>query len=92
VDEACANAVISSGIPGCATSSDFHHLGATTYNDVQLGWRNALALQGFKLSVGVNNLFDRDPPICLTCSLNGYDAGTYDLPGRFWYVDATYKF
>jgi len=92
VKEACANAVISSGIPGCADSSDFHHLGATTYNDVQLGWKDVFALKGLKLSIGVNNIFDRDPPICLTCSLNGYDAGTYDLPGRFWYVDANYKF
>jgi iron complex outermembrane receptor protein len=30
--------------------------------------------------------------VCVTCSLNGYDAGTYDLPFRFWYVDVQYKF
>lgn len=92
VKEACANAIISSGIPGCTTSDDFHHLGATTYNDAQVSWKNAFALKGLKLSLGVNNIFDRNPPICLTCSLNGYDAGTYDLPGRFWFVDADYKF
>jgi hypothetical protein len=27
----------------------------------------------------------------LTYSLNGYDAGTYDLPGAFWNVRAKYK-
>ena len=42
--------------------------------------------------MGVNNLFDKDPPVCVSCSLNGYDAGTYDLPFRFWYVDVQYKF
>jgi len=26
------------------------------------------------------------------CSLNGYDASNYDLPGRFWYVEANLKF
>ena len=49
-------------------------------------------MEGVTASLGVNNLFDKDPPICLTCSLNGYDAGTYDLPGRFWYVSIDYKF
>jgi iron complex outermembrane receptor protein len=40
----------------------------------------------------VNNIFGEDPPICYTCSLNGYDAGTYDLPGSFWSVTAKYGF
>jgi iron complex outermembrane receptor protein len=40
----------------------------------------------------VNNLFGVNPPICYTCTLNGYDAGTYDLPGAFWNVRGTYKF
>ena len=44
------------------------------------------------ISLGLNNVFDKDPPICLSCSLNGYDASTYDLPGRFWYVEANVKF
>jgi iron complex outermembrane receptor protein len=30
--------------------------------------------------------------VCVSCSLNGYDASTYDLPGRFWYVEASLKF
>ena len=28
----------------------------------------------------------------LLCSLNVYDASNYDLPGRFWYVEANLKF
>jgi iron complex outermembrane receptor protein len=28
----------------------------------------------------------------VTCSLNGYDAATYDLPGAFWYLSADYRF
>jgi len=32
------------------------------------------------------------PPVCYTCTLNGYDASTYDLPGAFWYFRGTYKF
>ncbi|TZF89707.1 TonB-dependent receptor plug domain-containing protein [Cognatilysobacter lacus] len=70
----------------------FAHLGATTYHDVQASWNHAFGMEGMKLSAGVNNLFGKDAPICVSCSLNGYDAGTYDLPFRFWYVDVQYKF
>jgi iron complex outermembrane recepter protein len=91
VTEACANAVVV-GVPGCETATDFHVLKATVYNDVQLEWRNAFALNGLRLALGVNNLFGVNPPICFTCTLNGYDAGTYDLPGAFWNVRAIYKF
>jgi iron complex outermembrane receptor protein len=59
---------------------------------VQLEWRNAFWLNGMKVAVGVNNLFGVNPPICFTCTLNGYDASTYDLPGAFWNVRASYKF
>ena len=52
----------------------------------------AVRAEGLRLAAGVNNLFDEDPPICLSCSLNGYDASNYDVPGRFWYLQASYKF
>lgn len=69
-----------------------NRLGAVTYHDVQASWVNSLGVDGLTLSAGVNNVFDKDPPICLSCSLNGYDAATYDLPGKFAYVQATYRF
>jgi iron complex outermembrane receptor protein len=69
-----------------------NELGSTVYNDLQFGWRNPFGVEDLALTVGVNNAFDKDPPICLSCSLNGYDAGTYDIPGQFWYVQANYKF
>ena len=91
VEEDCGNAA-KTPATGCATAADTHRLGATTYHDVQVGWSNAFGASGLKFALGVNNLFDRDPPVCVTCSLNGYDAGTYDLPFRFWYMDVQYKF
>lgn len=91
VTEACSNAVVT-GIPGCESSTDFHTLKATVYNDVQLAWQNAFSLSGLRIALGVNNLFGVNPPICFTCTLNGYDAGTYDLPGAFWNARASYKF
>jgi iron complex outermembrane recepter protein len=85
-------------VPGCLTLNaqnqfDFvNRLGSVTYHDVQFAWKNAFALEGLKLSAGANNVFGKEPPVCISCSLNGYDAGTYDLPGAFWYVSADYRF
>jgi iron complex outermembrane receptor protein len=53
----------------------------------------AFGLEKLKLALGVNNVFGEDPPICYSCSLNGYDASTYDIPGgRYLYVRADLKF
>jgi iron complex outermembrane receptor protein len=66
-------------------------LGSTTYHDLQLGWK-APWVQGAQLTLGVNNVFEKQAPICLSCSLNGYDASTYDLPERFVYGKFELKF
>jgi iron complex outermembrane receptor protein len=70
----------------------FHELKATVYNDVALSWNKAFSMDGLKLGLNVNNIFGEDAPICYSCSLNGYDAGTYDLPGTFWAVTLKYGF
>jgi len=93
VKEYCSSVVFTGpDIPGCESASAVHHLGGVTYHDAQVTWTNALGVDKLQFVLGINNLFDKDPPICYTCTLNGYDAGTYDLPGRFTYVQATYKF
>jgi iron complex outermembrane recepter protein len=91
VKEFCSNAV-KVGVPGCETFADTHTLDAVVYNDAQLAYDNAFRVKGLRVEAGVNNLFGVNPPICYTCTLNGYDAGTYDFPGAFWNVRAKYKF
>ncbi|QBB72175.1 TonB-dependent receptor [Pseudolysobacter antarcticus] len=68
-----------------------NRLGATTYHDIRASWKVPVKFN-MLISAGVNNLLDKDPPVCLSCSLNGYDASNYDLPGRFSYVEASIKF
>jgi iron complex outermembrane receptor protein len=73
-------------------SPDGNTLAATTYHDAQVGYRFDW-FKGLRLNAGVNNLFDKDPPVCTSCSLNGYEASTYDIPGgRFFYVRADLRF
>jgi iron complex outermembrane receptor protein len=88
--EECGNAV---SFPVCSNPANgTNRLDATTYSDVQMGYRFD-DMNDLRLTLGVNNVFDKDPPICLSCSLNGYDASTYDIPGgRLFYLRAEMKF
>ncbi|HEY0194861.1 MAG TPA: TonB-dependent receptor [Kofleriaceae bacterium] len=64
-------------------------LGITVYNDLQLVWSPA-AEPRLTVSAGVNNIFDRDPPSCYSCALNGFNGATYDVPGIFGYLSAAF--
>jgi iron complex outermembrane receptor protein len=66
-----------------------NHLGITVYNDVQVVWAPEFDRQ-LTVTAGVNNLLNRDPPTCYSCSLNGFNGATYDVPGVFGYLTATY--
>ena len=91
VKEACSNVPVPNA-PGCMGGVEFNTLGSTTFWDMQVSWKNAFSVEKLQVSLGANNIFGKEPPVCLTCSLNGYDAGTYDLPGSFWYMSAEYRF
>lgn len=58
-------------------------LGSNLYNDIHVTYRTKLFGAETSLTVGAENIFDNDPPICLSCSLNGFDPSTYRIPGRF---------
>lgn len=68
-----------------------HDLSAVSYSDLRASWKVPVALD-LTLTAGINNLFNKAPPVCVSCSLNGYDASTYDLPSRFTYLQANVKF
>jgi iron complex outermembrane recepter protein len=90
LEEECGDAA---DFPVCGNpTAGTNSLGSTTYGDVRFTW-DTQWLEGTRLTLGVNNVWDKDPPICLSCTLNGYDASTYDPPvGRFWYARFDVKF
>ncbi|HTJ47485.1 MAG TPA: TonB-dependent receptor [Kofleriaceae bacterium] len=61
----------------------------TVYNDIQVLWTPDFD-HSLSLTAGVNNLFNVDPPTCYSCSLNGFNPQTYDVPGIYGYVSAAY--
>lgn len=64
------------------------HNGSHTYHNLQAGY--TFADSGLDVYIGVDNAFDKDPPI----NYFGADVGgaLYDNIGRYMYIGATYKF
>jgi iron complex outermembrane receptor protein len=54
------------------------------------GWR--AWLKGTTITVGMQNVFDSDPPFAAVAFANGYDASLADVKGRFWYLQLTKRF
>lgn len=66
--------------------------GATVYNDVSVGYN--LAFINTRLDFGVNNLFDKQPPMLYannTLNANT-DPSDFDLMGRYYWARVTVKF
>ena len=66
-------------------------LGNTFYGDVRLTFMPAQLQRKVELSVGVNNVFNKNPPACYSCTGPNYDPTTYDVPGQFGYLRVAVK-
>jgi outer membrane receptor protein involved in Fe transport len=75
---------------GTAYKYAFNHDGATVYHDVQGSY--AFDPWGMTFSLGVRNLFAKEPPISSVQELNSFDPTLYDVPGRFVYGRISWKF
>ena len=60
----------------------------TDYNPC--GWH--AWLNNTTLSLGMQNVFDSDPPFVAGAILNNYDASLATIKGRFWYVQLKKRF
>ncbi|MEI9982207.1 MAG: TonB-dependent receptor [Aliidongia sp.] len=60
------------------------------YTDVSATY----AYKNINVTVGVQNLFDKDPPVIFgdLCSCNTLSEGSYDFQGRFVYMKGSVKF
>ena len=73
------------------TESNGNRLGKTFYGDIQLSYSPSQLDRRVTFTAGVNNLFNKNPPGCFTCSVNNYDPTTYDVPGQFGYFRVAVK-
>jgi outer membrane receptor protein involved in Fe transport len=65
-------------------------LGSVTYHDVQVTydtpWYNS------RITLGVNNVTDKDPPVSYSAFANSFDPTLYEVPGRFPYARLSVRF
>ena len=74
------------------TEGDGHVMSTTFYGDVQLYYSPAWMDHRARLTLGVNNVFNRKPPACDTCDSANFDPTTYDIPGQFGYARLSFGF
>jgi iron complex outermembrane receptor protein len=71
--------------------SGTNELDSVVYTDLQVNWRPAQWLDGWTLTLGINNLTDEEPPICYSCDLNSLDGTIYPIAGQYWYLRAIFE-
>ncbi|HEY4127347.1 MAG TPA: TonB-dependent receptor [Gammaproteobacteria bacterium] len=67
-----------------------NHIGATFYHDVQATYH--LDSLDTDFSLGVRNLFDKQPPIAMSAFANSFLPTYYRTPGRFLFASVSVKF
>jgi iron complex outermembrane receptor protein len=83
-------------IRGVTSAGDGSHIPSFVQFDAQFGVDVAKFMPrfaGLRVTLGVNNIFAKYPPVDANVFNDPpADTGTYGAFGRFWFVDATYKF
>jgi iron complex outermembrane receptor protein len=64
------------------------HVSTAEYNSC--GWR--AWLNNTTITLGMQNVFDEDPPFVNSAIENGYDESLATIKGRFWYVQLKKRF
>jgi outer membrane receptor protein involved in Fe transport len=85
VNDDALGSPVTTGLRGTIPSFDYHRLTA--------GWS---PVEKLDLLLGIDNLFDKDPPIYTDNATAGQqantDPSTYDILGRRYFMNLTYRF
>ncbi|TAN05603.1 MAG: TonB-dependent receptor [Rhodanobacteraceae bacterium] len=65
-----------------------NRVASVTYFDLAAGWE---APWNARVTLGVRNAFDRDPPVSYSAFANSFFPD-YDVPGRFWWASYRQRF
>ncbi len=60
-------------------------IGSWTTQDIQASYGGP-ATADIRVTIGLDNAFDAAPPFAAAAFNDSYDARTYDITGRFWYL------
>lgn len=67
-----------------------NHLGSTTYQDVVASY--TFSKYNTTLRLGVNNLWNKEPPLSYSAHNLSYDPTVYDFPGRYLFLQVSHSF
>ena len=89
--ELCTDATLGPGEFGgidVVQTGSTNKIGGVTYHDVSVYWK---APWNAKVTLGVNNVFDKQPPRAYNAFANTFDP-QYEIPGQFVYLQYNQKF
>ena len=76
--------------PYVKDAKDGKNAAPLTAADTSSIWQRML--WGTKLTVGVNNAFDRQPPSVLGAFNDNYDTSNYSIRNRYYYISLNKRF
>lgn len=82
--------LVGSGDAADTDTYDQNHIGGTTIHDASVAYH--LADYDMSFSLGIENLFDKTPPISTQAFANSYEAGLYDGAGRYYWFSVNKRF
>lgn len=84
---------------GLSAVGNGRRIPSQTYTDLQFGWRSdetpwagSAPLSGIVVTVGVVNVFDKEPPFSSVAGSLGFDTSQADLRQRFGYFNVSKRF
>ena len=89
--ELCNDATLGLGSDGgvdVVQDGSQNKIAATTYHDASVYWN---APWNAKITIGVNNVFDKKPPLAFNAFANTFDP-QYEIGGQFIYMQYNQKF
>ena len=64
---------------------------AALFADARLSYTPDVLNGAWTATVGFNNVFDEDPPLCFPCGAIGMSTVSHDLPGRIGYLRIAFR-
>jgi iron complex outermembrane receptor protein len=94
MDEQCTGSVADFELQEdfCSSGVDGNKIDSSLWTDAQVSWSPEFGNEGqWSFTLGIDNLFEEDIPVCFSCDLNSFDGTMYPIPGRFWYARAVFE-
>jgi len=66
-------------------------LESVAFTDLRASYNPSWADDAITITLGLNNVFDEDPPVCDACGVIGMSPVSHDLPGTVGYLRVSYE-